>query len=174
MKIDFEKAFDRVIGNEGRIQKEPGDRGNWTSGVVRRGELKGTKFGISAMSYPLLDIENLTVEQAKGIYYEDWWIKLGMDLFRPALSYQMFDAAINHGMGQASKMLQRAVSVLDDGILGPVTRSKLDLIPLDDLLMKFLAERLEFMTFVGTWDTFSKGWARRIANNLKYAAEDTP
>lgn len=174
MKLDFNICFERVIGHEGRFQKIEGDRGNWTGGQVRKGILKGTKFGISAMSYPTLDIENLSVEDAKAIYRRDWWDKLGMGLFKPALSYQMFDAAINHGMGNATKMLQRAVAVADDGVIGPVTRRAVDITPLDDLLMLFLGERLDFMTYVGTWDTFGKGWARRIALNLKLAAEDTP
>lgn len=174
MKLEFNIAFDRVIGHEGQFQKSPGDRGNWTGGQVRKGILKGTKFGISAMTYPNLDIENLTLEQAKAIYYKDWWVKLGMDLFKPALSYQMFDAAINHGMWNATKMLQRAVGVNDDGIIGPITRKAVDRMPLDDILMCFLSERLDFMTYIGTWDTYGKGWARRIALNLKLAAEDTP
>jgi lysozyme family protein len=174
MNILFVKAFDRVIGHEGRFQKQPGDRGNWTGGAVRKGILKGTKFGISAMTYPDLDIERLTLEQAKAIYYRDWWLKLEMDLFKPALSYQMFDAAINHGMHNATKMLQRAVGADDDGVIGPITKRTIDKMPLEDILMRFLGERLEFMTYVGTWDDNGKGWSRRIALNLKLAAEDTP
>lgn len=170
----FVKSFDRVIGHEGRFQKIEGDRGNWTGGKVRVGVLKGTKFGVSAMSYPDLDIENLTVDQAKDIYYRDWWVKLGMDQWKPALAYQMFDAAINHGMHNAAGMLQRAVAVPDDGIIGSATKRAVDVMTLDDVLMCFLGERLDFMTYVGTWDTFGKGWARRIALNLKLAAEDTP
>jgi len=174
MNIEFVKAFGRVVGHEGNFQKHPGDRGNWTGGAVRKGILKGTKFGISAMTYPDLDIYTLTLEQAKAIYYRDWWLKLEMDLFQPALSYQMFDAAINHGMHNATKMLQRAIGVSDDGIIGPITKKALDRMTLDDILMCFLSERLEFMTYVGTWNEYGKGWARRIALNLKLAAEDTP
>jgi lysozyme family protein len=32
---------------------------------------------------------------------------------------------------------------------------------------RFLGQRLEFMTKLTTWDTFGKGWARRIADQLK-------
>jgi lysozyme family protein len=174
MNAEYVKAFDRVIGHEGLFQNEPGDRGNWTGGEIQKGILRGTKFGISARTYPNLDIFNLTVEQAKDIYYKDWWLKLEMDLFQPALSYQMFDAAINHGMHNATKMLQRAVGAVDDGSIGPATKTAIDKMPLDDILMCFLAERLDFMTYVGTWNTFGKGWARRIALNLKLAAADTP
>lgn len=174
MKVDFDTAFDRVMGNEGGFQAKASDRGNWTSGVVGRGELKGTKFGISAMTYPSLDIRNLTREQAKAIYKKDWWIGLHMDLFKPALSYQLFDAALNHGMGNAARMLQRAVRVLDDGVIGPRSRAAIDVMPLDDLLVRFLSQRLRFMTQIGTWKDYGKGWAVRIADNLEFAAEDTP
>lgn len=173
-KITFNLCFDRVIGHEGNFQKINGDRGNWTSGKVGVGRLVGTKFGISAMTYPTLDIPNLTVEQAKAIYYKDWWIKLDMELFKPALSYQMFDSAINHGMHNTTCMLQRAINTPDDGDIGPATLRALNIMTLEDILFCFIGERLEFMTYVGTWDTFGKGWARRIALNLKLAAQDTP
>lgn len=168
----FDSSFDRVISHEGRFQKARSDRGNWTGGVVGQGQLKGTKFGIAAMSYPHLDIENLTIEQAKAIYYEDWWVAFGMERFRPAMQFQMFDAAINHGMHNATKMLQRAVGSKDDGIIGPNTMTAVKATGLDDLLALFLAERLEFMTDIQTFDEYGRGWARRIANNLRYVAQD--
>ncbi|MEZ9473500.1 glycosyl hydrolase 108 family protein, partial [Vibrio lentus] len=74
-------AFERVIGHEGKYQNLYDDRGNWTTGVVGEGERKGTKFGIAAMSYPHLNIKQLTIEQAKEIYYRDFWLKLGGEAF---------------------------------------------------------------------------------------------
>lgn len=168
----FDVAFDRVFINEGGFQKDPNDRGNWTSGQVGVGELKGTKFGLAAMTYPDLDIENLSRYEAKEIYKRDWWDALGMDQFRPAMSYQMFDAAINHGMFNATTMVQRAAGANPDGAVGPKTRAAVAAKDLNDLLMLFLAARLEFMTGIRTWDRYGKGWARRIAHNLKLAAED--
>lgn len=168
----YDKSFDRVFKNEGGFQADPKDRGNWTTGRIGEGELVGTKFGLAAMTYPHLDIKNLTREDAKAIYKRDWWDKLGMDKFRPAMQYQMFDAAINHGMHNATEMLQRAAGAKDDGIIGPKTRAAVASVELNDLLMLFLAERLEFMTVIRTWPRYGKGWARRIAHNLKVASRD--
>ena len=168
----FEVAFYRVFTNEGGFQIDPNDRGNWTSGIVGVGLLKGTKFGLAAMTYPNLDIKNLTLEQAKAIYKRDWWDKLGMDRFHKALSYQLFDAAINHGMDAATRILQRAVGAHADGAIGPKTQAAVAKTELNDLLMNFLAERLEFMTGITTWKNYGKGWARRIAHNLKIATID--
>ena len=50
MDSKFILSFDRVIGHEGLFQNDRDDRGNWTSGKIGVGELKGTKFGIAAMT----------------------------------------------------------------------------------------------------------------------------
>lgn len=168
----FDKAFERVIGHEGGYTADPKDRGNWTTGEIGKGELKGTKFGISAMSYPNIDIKNLTVEQAKAIYKKDFWDALGMERFMSAMQFQLFDAAINHGWRRVVPMLQRAAGVSDDGIIGPKTIAAVNAMDLNDMLMKFLAERIEYFTKVSTFLTYGKGWMMRCANNLRLAAED--
>lgn len=168
----FDICFDRVFSNEGDFQDNPRDRGNWTSGIIGRGKLVGTKFGISAMSYPNIDIPNLTYNHAKAIYANDWWTPLNMPLMPKVLQFQAFDAAVNHGMLTATKLIQHAAFVEPDGIIGPITRKALDEMDKNDLVMRFLSERLLFMTNVSTWNEFGKGWARRIAHNLNYATQD--
>lgn len=168
----FDKSFDRTIGHEGGFQADPKDRGNWTTGVIGKGELKGTKFGISAMTYPKLDIKNLTVEQAKAIYKKDFWDALGMDRFPTALQFQLFDAAINHSWRRTVQILQRAVGVTDDGVIGPKTIAAVNAEELNDLLMNFLAERIEYFTKLSTFATYAKGWMVRCANNLRLATQD--
>jgi lysozyme family protein len=170
--MNYDEAFARVIGHEGKFQDNYNDRGNWTSGQVGVGERKGTKYGISAMSYPNEDIKNLSLERAKEIYYEDFWKRVRGDLLPTAVAYQLFDAAINHGIGNAIRMLQRALDVADDGQFGPLTRDATFSKPVDDILKLFLAERLIFFTKLSTWDTFGRGWARRVAENMRYAAYD--
>ena len=39
-------------------------------------------------------------------------------------------------------------------------------------MLNFNAERLEFYAKLQTFDTFGRGWARRVAGNLRYAARD--
>lgn len=168
----FDISFDRTIGHEGGYQADPKDRGNWTSGVIGKGELKGTKYGISAMTYPTVDIKNLTVEQAKAIYKKDFWDALGMERFPSALQFQLFDAAINHGWSTTVKMLQRAAGVTDDGIVGPKTIAAVNGLAPSDAIMKFLAERIEYFTKISTFQTYGKGWMARCANNLRLATQD--
>lgn len=170
--MNFDTVFERVIGHEAGYTDNPKDPGNWTGGKVNSGELKGTKYGIAANTYPDLDIKNLTEDQAKAIYYEDWWLALGMDRFSSAMQFQMFDAAFNHGMRNATKIFQRAVGVVDDGIIGNKTMAAASDMDVNDKLMRFLAYRIRFYTSLSTFDTFGRGWSNRVANNLLYAAED--
>jgi len=170
--VTFDEAFSRLIGHEGLFTDDRNDRGNWTSGKIGVGELKGTKYGISAMSYPHLDIKNLTLSEARAIYLRDFWQRAGADEYDGAIGYQVFDAAVNHGIGNAVRFLQRAVGVADDGIIGPVSLRAVRAMTVTDVLMRFNAERLDFYTRLSTWPTFGKGWSRRIVANLKYGAMD--
>lgn len=168
----FETTFNRTIGHEGKFQANPKDRGNWTSGKEGVGELKGTKWGLAAMTYPHLDIASITLEQAKEIYFNDWWLKLKMGCWPNVMKYQMFDAAFSHGTGRANQFLQFAARVKDDGVIGPKTTTAVNMTDPNDLVLRFLAKRLRYFTEVKTWAEFSKGWSLRVAQCLEYAAED--
>lgn len=170
--MNFEKAFERLIGHEGGYSTDRNDPGNWTGGKVGSGILKGTKYGIAANTYPNLDIKNLTIDQAKAIYKKDWWDKLGADQLHPAIVFQLWDFAVNAGKSRAIKELQQAVGVPDDGIIGPKTIAAVKSKDVNDVLLLLTSERLRFYTSLSTWVTYGKGWTIRVAENLKYAAQD--
>lgn len=170
--MTFDEAFDRLIGHEGGFSDDPKDPGNWTGGRVNVGTLKGTKFGIAANTYGDLDIENLTLAQARGIYYRDWWLKAGAGQMDAAIVFQLWDFAVNAGMSTAVRALQRAVRVADDGSIGPMTLRAVRAMAVTDVLMRFTAQRLRFYTSLSTWGTYGKGWTNRVAGQLDYAAED--
>lgn len=168
--IDFDQAFDRLIDHEGGYSNDPRDPGNWTGGKVNVGELKGTKFGIASHSYPYLDIKNLTLQDAKAIYKRDFWDILNDA--HPAIKFQLFDAAVNHGHGNAIRFLQRAVNVADDGDWGKISQAALNNMDHNDVLLRFVAYRLKFWAMLNTFDVHGRGWTRRGADNLLFAAQD--
>ncbi len=152
--MTFEQAFDKLIGHEGGYVNDPRDPG---------GE---TKFGISKRSYPHLNIAALTLEQAKEIYRLDYWDRARCSELPPDVAFQLFDTAINSGIGQAVRFLQRAAGVADDGQVGPLTMRAVRALDEEALAARFNGHRLDFMTRLSTWDVFGKGWARRVAKNL--------
>lgn len=166
--MNFDTAFERLIGHEGGYTDNPKDRGNWDSGIIGVGTLKGTKFGIAAHKYPTLDIKNLTLEQAKAIYRRDYWDPMECDQLPFAVAFEVFDVAVNHGVARAVLMLQETAGVEADGDLGPVTLAAVNAMHPDRFQMRFNAARLDFYTQLSTWPAFGRGWARRVAANLRY------
>lgn len=158
--MDFEKAIKRVLGHEVGYVNDPEDPG---------GE---TKWGISKRSYPDLDIAALTRDHAIAIYERDFWERIHHRVLPDALDFQLLDSAVHSGIEQSIRFLQRALHVADDGYFGPVSRQALQTAEVNDLAFNFIAERIDFMTRRKNWDAHGKGWMRRMAQNLRYAAED--
>lgn len=152
--MNFDQAFERLIGHEGGYVDNPKDPG---------GE---TKFGISKRSYPGEDIKGLTLDRAKAIYKRDFWGPSGCEAVPDAIKFDLFDMAVNSGCGTAIKTLQRAAGSAPDGLLGPNTLQAINSIPAQRLAARFNGQRLEFMAALPTWPAFGRGWARRIASNL--------
>lgn len=165
--MDFDAAFSQLISVEAGFQNNPKDRGNWTGGTVGNGLCKGTKYGISASAYPAEDIGNLALERAKLLYRRDYWGPAGCDAVPDALKYDLFDTAVNSGYKTAVKLLQRACGEPADGALGPHTLQAIQSMAPTRLQARFDGWRLEYLTEADGWDTFGKGWARRVAKNLK-------
>lgn len=157
----FRLLIDRILGHEGGYVNDPADPG---------GE---TKWGISKRSYPHLNIAALSREEAIEIYHKDFWLPLKADRFHDGVAFQLLDSAVNSGITQSIRFLQRALGVADDGIFGPVSLKASQEQSESDQIMLFTAERIEFMTKLKNWPNHGKGWMRRIAQNLRYGAEDS-
>lgn len=166
--MNFDEAFEKLIDpdHEGGFQNDPRDKGNWTGGAIHSGKLKGTKYGISAASYPNIDIEALSKSGAKAIYLRDFWNKVISDDIPQNIHFAMFDMAVNSGPKYAIKVLQKALCVEPDGEIGPKTIAALRNEPASLLVNRINAHRLLDMTNMSGWTDYGRGWARRIAKNV--------
>lgn len=169
---NFPRAFNFTVRAdiEGGLSLDPDDRGNWTSGKVGEGELKGTKWGISAMSYPELDIAGLSPRDAYEIYRRDYWLKAQCDKLPPRVAVAVFDMAVNHGVSNAAKMLQETVGTEKDGIIGPQTIAAARSMEQDDLIVDLIRIRLDFYRGLKTWQRYGKGWTRRALKLVQECA----
>jgi lysozyme family protein len=159
----FEQAFAVVVGHEGGYDATRADPGNWTGSAVGQGELRGTKYGISAAAYPTLDIADLTEAQAQAIYKPDYWDRVRGDALPPQLALLVFDAAVNNGVGAAVRWLQLAAGIGVDGDFGPETLAAVQAATdATALCAEFQAQRMTFMANLPTWRNFGLGWARRL------------
>jgi lysozyme family protein len=160
---DFDEAFEIVIGHEGGFTDNSKDPGNWAGGRVGVGALKGTKYGISAASYPGEDIPGMTLDRARSLYKRDYWDKVRGDELPFPVAFVLFDGAINSGPAKSIMWMQEAAGVASDGKFGPITLAAIMKADPDVLASRATGYRLKFMTDLSTWPTFGKGWARRVA-----------
>ena len=146
---DFHRCISLILGEEGGIANHRKDPGGLT------------KYGISQRSDPTLNIATLTLDDAKAIYRRDYWNPIRGDELPSGLDLTLFDSAINQGPVTALQLLQHALQIKADGLLGPITLAA-SFKAMPDLLDDFDAERALRYEFNRNEETFGRGWYRRL------------
>ena len=160
--MNFERAMAIVFELEGGYVNDPADSGG------------ATKFGISATAYPNVDIKNLTREDAIALYRRDYWDKCRCVELPDAVRLAVFDSAVNQGTMTAIRILQKAVNVKADGIIGSITLAAAHNTPA--LADEFLARRLYAYMLIPQSVRFGLGWSRRLIHIAResFAKESRP
>ena len=161
---EWEKIYSKTLKFEGGYQCDPKDKGNWTGGQIGLGTLKGTKYGISAASYPNLDIKSLTEDQALEIYRRDFWQVMHLAAIDSnRIAWKTFDIAINCGQRAAAKILQRSVGVEPDGIIGNLTLKAVNEASEKETLAQLVHwQQHHYLNIRNSMnDKFFKGWMLR-------------
>ena len=154
--MDFNLALAFVLDQEGGYVRHPADPGGETNYGI-------TKAVAAAHGYrgPL---RSIPMDWVRRIYQQGYWDRCRCEAMpEHPIRLVVFDAAVNSGVGQSIKWLQRELGVAVDGLIGPVTLAALQQANLDALAHNLITRRLEFLRGLRTWKTFGKGWSRRIA-----------
>jgi lysozyme family protein len=156
--MNFEQAYEKLLGHEKGYSNHPADKGgptNWgvTQKVARANGYQG-------------DMRDFPQALAHAIYRKDYWTPCQADALPAGVRYDVFDGAVNSGVGQSVRWLQRAAGAEADGAVGPATLRAVNALPGAVLAARFNGHRLMFMAGLSNWDSFSEGWAKRIATNL--------
>ncbi|MEJ2768075.1 glycoside hydrolase family 108 protein [Mycetohabitans sp. B46] len=155
----FDDAFDRLIGNEGGYSYNPQDPGGETMwGVTQR---VARAWGYTG------SMRDLPRETAKQIAKTLYWDPLHCGCYDARVAFQIFDA--NYNGGHVVTWMQQASGAFADGKFGPKTIAAVQSADPELFIMRFIAARLAYLTALQTWPDFGRGWARRIAANLRVA-----
>jgi lysozyme family protein len=158
----FLTAWTQLLGNEGGYVDNPADPGGATMyGVTQR---VARNHGYTG------DMRDLPIATAQAIAKQEYWDRYSCDEFDPRIAFQVLDTAYNGGY--AARWLQQAVGVEQDGIIGPATIAAVKAQNVYQTIMRFDSYRLSYLAMLGTWPTFGRGWANRIAHNLLLGAEN--
>lgn len=150
MKL-FDFALELILKHEGGYVNHSRDPG---------GE---TVYGISRRAHPDAWANGRpTIEQAAAIYRRDYWDACKCEQLPAPLAVFLFDTAVNCGNRAAVRMLQRAVGVNADGLIGPNTLAKCAQVDAQKAVLHFADVRMEHYKALPTFNTFGKGWTRRV------------
>ena len=156
---DFDEAFHKLLGHEGGYSNHNKDRGGET--------MWGVTIAVARANGYQGAMKDLPVSKAKEIYKQGYWNPIRADELPAEIRYLVFDAAVNSGVNQAVKWLQRAVGSQEDGVVGKATLEACKALNGHLIARRMLSARLEFMASLSSWPSFGRGWARRIAGLLK-------
>jgi len=170
----FEQAFAYLLKNEGlTFTNNPADKGG------------ATKFGVTRIAYQdfkgktvsVLDIQNLTIEDAKEFYLDRYWKLLSCDkMSDPRIAICVFDSAVLYGPTTAAALSQKTTNQIlscglkVDGVLGDISIKELNLVDSKIFLEAFhrlLLFRISSVISVNPRDeSFRKGWTARAERIL--------
>lgn len=156
--MNFDQAFNLLLGHEGDYSDHPDDNGGKTrfgvtEAVARRAGWRG-------------DMRELPLDLARRIYRAEYWDAAHCDEWPQGIRFDVFDVAVNSGVRTAIKMVQRAAFAEADGIVGPKTRLAVKAMNPLMLLARINGARLNYLIDLDDWPSFGRGWAKRIAANL--------
>ena len=159
MKQNFQPALDALLKHEGGFVNHPKDPG----GITNLGVTKKVWESFVGHEVDEQTMRSLTPSVVAPLYKQRYWDTVKADDLPSGLDLCVFDCAVNSGVGRAAKLLQQAVGVKDDGQIGPATLKAVNAFPVKDLIEKFSDKRQQFLESLPTFDTFGKGWTRRVA-----------
>ncbi len=167
----FDRAFLHIIAVEGTAYtNDPSDRG---------GE---TRYGISRSTYERYtgkranqgEIRLMSLSYAKEIYRVLFWAYIKGDQLPDKIGLALFDQAVNRGVPAAIRLLQAAMGIKADGILGPKTIAKIKEENEVVLLYKFCREcQLSYVRIVQANPSqirFLAGWSNRLWELMSVAS----
>jgi lysozyme family protein len=158
-----------ILSHEGGFVDHPDDPG----GATNLGITKATYERWMDRPVSLQEIKDLTVPDVEPIYREFYWNRLKGDSLPIGVDLMVFDFGVNSGTRRSAKYIQAAVGSPIDGAIGPNTlRAINELVEKEGAgyLIKSLSfSRTTFLKQISTFDTFGRGWMRRVEETTALA-----
>jgi lysozyme family protein len=158
VKQNFAPSLAHVLEHEGGWADHPKDPG----GATMKGVTLATYSDWLGRQATKAELRAISDEHLRAIYKTRYWDAVQGDALPAGLDYVVFDMAVNSGPRRAAQMLQSAVGVTPDGMIGPKTLAAVAAHDPGSLIAAFQRSRQHFLEALPTFATFGKGWARRV------------
>jgi lysozyme family protein len=157
MQNSFKECLDLVLKHEGGYVNHKDDPGGRTNlGVTQR-------VWEDWVGHPVTekDMRELTPALVGPMYEMRYWRTSYCEKLPRGLDLLVFTMAVNAGSGRSVKLLQDAIGVVADGVIGPNTMAKINEANVEVLIDKFSEARTSFYKGLKTFPVFGKGWLSR-------------
>jgi HK97 family phage portal protein len=145
----------------------PTNRGITVAAFAHHKGVEPTADNVGALK---AELKQLPVETAHRIYRSRYWLAAACPRLPAPLALFHFDAAVNHGVDGAARMLQQAVGASVDGEIGAATLAAIAARPIRHTLGAYAEIRRQRYRSLGHFWRFGKGWLRRVDLTLERAA----
>ncbi len=177
----FAPALAHVLEMEGGFSDDPHDPGGPTNKGITLAvyaRFKGVTVDATSRARLAGELKRIPDDTVRTIYWQRYWQPAKCAAMPGALALFHFDAAVNHGVAGAARLLQTALGVESDGVIGPRTRAAIDAARMPDLIAAYAeVRRARYRALPHFW-RFGRGWLRRVdatsKRALALAAETRP
>lgn len=163
----YAEAMKQEMRYEGGKVDHPEDPGGRTNmGVIQRVYSAWRRKN----GRPDQSVYLMSIEERDAIYRQNYANAIQYDKLPEGVDITVLDGAINSGVSQSVKWVQRALGLTADGVLGDVTLEAINNYHDHDYLVgKILERRMAFLRALKTFKTFGKGWTARVNHVRKVA-----
>ena len=165
----FAKSLVHILEMEGGFSNDPYDPGGPTNRGITLdvyANFKGQTLDAGSRPRLISELKSIPEAVVEAIYRRRYFDPAQCSAFTGPLALMHFDAAVNHGVGAATRMLQQVVNVTDDGEIGPETLSAIGSRRLTDLIDEYAEiRRTRYRALPHFW-RFGRGWLKRVDATL--------
>ena len=168
----FLKALAHVLEMEGGYSNDPYDPGGPTNRGITLdvyASFKNETVDDASRARLIAELKRIPDATVNTIYRRRYFEPAACTVFTAPLALMHFDAAVNHGVGAAIRMLQGVAGVTIDGEIGPETLAAIGAKSLADLLDDYAeTRRTRYRALPHFW-RFGRGWLKRVDATLALA-----
>ena len=157
MTKNFRDCLDLVLASEGGFVNHKLDPG----GITNLGVTK--KVWEEWIGHPATekDMKELTPAIVAPMYEMRYWRTSYCEKLPRGLDLLVFSMAVNAGAGRSVKLLQDAIGVVADGVIGPNTMARINEANVETLIDKFSEARTAYYKGLKLFPVFGSGWLNR-------------
>ena len=175
MNTNWKRSFDLMLQSEGGFSDDVRDTGN----KLPDGRAGSTMLGVTQYNWEQWlghevtheQMRKLTAADVEPFYKRKFWDAVRGSALPLGIDYLEFDFAVNAGAGRSSKLLQSAVGVPADGMIGPITLGAVAVYSPTELIDKFSEAKIDFYRGLSNFDVYGVGWMNRVKHVRKAALE---